>query len=85
MTRRTAFVAFFVVLATPIAAMAFTQYGQQIMRTWSASDRCAAAAQKAFPDYTPESNAKRDAQMKNCLSGSNLPPRGDLEKPAPQP
>jgi hypothetical protein len=85
MTRRIAFAALFAALVMPITAMAFTQYGQQMMRTWSASDRCAAAARKAFPDYTPESNAKRDAQMKNCLSGSNLPPRGDLEKPAPQP
>lgn len=52
--------------------------GDTMRRLWSASDRCAAAAQKQFPDYTPESNAKRDNAMKQCLASSNLPPRGDL-------
>jgi len=85
MTRHIAFVALLIALAAPVTAMAYTQYGQQMMRTWAVSDKCAAQAQKAFPDFTPESNAKRDAQMKTCLSGSNLPPRGDLEKPAPKP
>lgn len=85
MTRRLAFATSLIVLAAPITAMAYTQYGQQMMRGWAVSDKCAAQAQKAFPDFTPESNAKRDAQMKTCLSGSNLPPRGDLEKSAPKP
>jgi hypothetical protein len=49
------------------------------MNEWKASDKCAAAAQKAFPDFTAESNAKRDALMKNCLASQNLPPRGDLD------
>jgi hypothetical protein len=64
----------------PTASMA-TQYGLQTMRNWKAGDKCAAQAQKMFPDYTPESNAKRDAQMRACLAGSMLPPR-DL---SPQP
>jgi hypothetical protein len=88
MTRRVAFITpllLLVALVTPITAMAYTQNGQQMMRGWAVSDKCAAAAQKAFPDFTPESNAKRDAQMKNCLAGSNLPPRGDLDRPAPKP
>jgi len=85
MSRRIAFVAFVIMVAMPVTARAFTQYGGQMMHTWGASDKCAAQAQKAFPDYTPESNAKRDAQMKNCLSGSILPPRGDLEKPTSKP
>jgi len=85
MIRRIAYVTLFVALMTPITAMAYTQNGQQMMRNWATSDRCAAQAQKAFPDFTPESNAKRDAQMKTCLSGNIVPPRGDLEKSAPQP
>jgi len=85
MIGRIPLVTLFAVLMTPIAAMAYTQNGQQMMRNWATSDKCAAQAQKAFPDFTPESNAKRDAQMKNCLSGNIVPPRGDLEKPAPQP
>jgi hypothetical protein len=56
---RIALAAFFVALTTPITAMAVSPYGQQMTGTWKASDRCAAAARKAFPDYTPEGNAKR--------------------------
>ena len=37
-------------------------------------------AQTAFPDFTVEANAKRDAKLKECLAGKNLPPR---ELPAP--
>jgi hypothetical protein len=83
MIRRAALAAFLVASTIPGAAMAVSPYGQQMMHTWGSTDRCAAAAQKAFPDYTPESNAKRDANMKQCLSGANLPPRSDLDHPAP--
>ena len=38
-------------------------------------DKCAVQAQRAFPDFTAESNAKRDAKLKECLAGQNLPPR----------
>jgi hypothetical protein len=81
MIRRVALAAFFVALTMPMTAMALTIYGQQMMRLWGVTDRCAAQAQKAFPDYTAEANAKRDAQMKQCLAGANLPPRGDLDPP----
>ena len=33
-------------------------------------------AQIAFPDFTPEANAKREARLKDCLAAQNLPPRG---------
>jgi hypothetical protein len=85
MTGRIVFVAFLVMVMTPLTATAYTMYGTQVMRNWATSDKCAAQAQKAFPDFTPESNAKRDAQMKNCLAGGNLPPREDLEKPQAKP
>ena len=45
------------------------------MQRWKAMDNCSIAAQRAFPDFTAESNAKRDAKLKVCLAGQNLPPR----------
>ena len=38
-------------------------------------DKCAVEAQRAFPDFTAKANAKRDAKLKDCLAGQNLPPR----------
>lgn len=40
---------------------------------WRAEDHCTQAAQKAYPDYTPESNAKREEARQSCLRGNNLP------------
>ena len=62
-------------LASAPAALATSAQGRGMLSRWTASDRCIAQAQQLFPDYTPESNAKRDAQIKQCLAGSNLPPR----------
>ena len=47
---------------------------------WRQMDVCSKAALKQFPDYTRESNAKREAFRQNCLRSGNLP--GDA---APQP
>lgn len=66
-------------LLVPASAFAYTSNGQQMMNRWAASDRCAAAAQRQFPDYTPEANAKRDQAMQQCLANSFAPPRGDLQ------
>jgi hypothetical protein len=63
------------ILALPGNLWAYTAYGNQELSRWAASDRCAAAAQKQFPDYTAESNAKRDQAMKQCLANGFLPPR----------
>jgi hypothetical protein len=52
-----------------------TQQGVIAMKNWKIMDQCAKAAQTAFPDFTAESNAKRDAKEKECLEGKNLPPR----------
>ena len=74
-----------IVLAMP-AARAMTGQGQQMMRNWTASDRCMAAAQKQFPDYTAEALAKRDNAVKQCLGQSFLPPRAPLApQSAPKP
>jgi hypothetical protein len=56
------------------AAMA-TQAGVNAMLGWKTMDSCAKEAQERYPDFTAESNAKRDAQLKACLEQNNLPPR----------
>jgi hypothetical protein len=67
-------------LSLPVAAFAqSTPWGKGDVARWTASDRCAQRAQKAFPDYTAESNAKRDAQLKLCLASGGLPPRSSLD------
>jgi hypothetical protein len=61
-----------------------SQQGQTVIRAWNAADKCAKQAQAAYPDYSAEANAKREAQLKACLSGSNLPPRQPLSQPPPR-
>ncbi len=63
-------------LAPPMAVA--SQQGVVVTKNWKAMDRCALQAQAAFPDFTPDSNAKRDASLKECLAGQNLPPREPL-------
>jgi hypothetical protein len=38
---------------------------------WGARDKCTRQAQQRYPDYTPESNAKRDKMRKTCLLSNN--------------
>lgn len=64
----------FALLLLPAAALA-SQQGVVVVQKWKMSDKCAQQAQAAFPDFTPEANAKRDAKLKECLAGQNLPPR----------
>jgi hypothetical protein len=52
---------------------------------WKAMDNCTRAAQKAYPDYTPESNAKREASRQACLRSANLPGEASPPPPSPQP
>jgi hypothetical protein len=66
-------------LATPASA---DQNWKTSSAIWRAMDKCNDAAQKAYPDYTPASNAKREAARQKCLRGGNLP--GDAN-PAPAP
>jgi hypothetical protein len=63
------------ILALGPAAAQATQQGVLVMKNWRTMDQCAKEAQAAFPDFTAESNAKRDAKEKECLAGRNLPPR----------
>ena len=61
------------VLALGIAQA--SQQGIQVIKNWKTSDKCARQAQLAFPDFTAEANAKRDAKLKECLEANRLAPR----------
>jgi hypothetical protein len=64
-------------LAAGGAHAASTQ-GNTVAAKWKSADKCTRQAQTAFPDYTAEGNAKRDAALKACLDASGLPPREPL-------
>lgn len=70
---RTAFLAIGLVFAASAAQA--SQQGIQVIKNWKVADLCAKKAQQAFPDFTAEANAKRDAKLKECLQQGNLPPR----------
>ena len=72
----------FVVALTLLAgaAQAGTRQGNIVIGKWKQMDVCARQAQTAHPDFTAEENAKREAELKRCLEGRNLPPR---QEPAP--
>jgi len=61
----------------PVAARA-TQQGVVVTKNWMMMDQCAKEAQAAFPDFTAEAYAKRDAKEKECLAARNLAPREPL-------
>jgi hypothetical protein len=58
-----------------------TQQGQQTLRNWKVMDNCAKQAQAAYPDFSADSNTKRDAKLKECLSNGALPPREPIAQP----
>jgi hypothetical protein len=62
-------------LALTAAPAGASQQGVVVTQNWKSMDGCAKQAQIAFPDFTAEANAKRDAKLKECLAGKNLPPR----------
>jgi hypothetical protein len=70
-------IAFLILALAPAAARA-SQQGVTVMKNWTSMDRCTKEAQTAFPDFTAEANAKREAKEKECLAGKNLPPREPL-------
>ena len=61
-----------------------SQQGQAALNNWKAADKCAKQAQATYPDFNAEANAKRDAQLKQCLSNGNLAPRQPLSPPPPR-
>jgi hypothetical protein len=70
-----------VLLFLTATAEAATQQGQLVNTNWRTADKCAKQAQAAYPDYSVESNAKRDAKLKECLNIYNLAPREPLSQP----
>jgi hypothetical protein len=46
---------------------------QQSFNAWRQMQDCARAANKQFPDHTPEGNAKREAARQECLRLHHLP------------
>jgi hypothetical protein len=72
---------FFTALVLSAVSAQATQLGQAAMRNWKVMDVCAQQAQTAYPDYTAESNAKRDAKLKECLNANGLPPRQPFAQP----
>jgi hypothetical protein len=68
-------IALLAVLFLPVVAHATSGQGMVVISKWKTMDNCAVQAQRAFPDFTAEANAKRDAKLKECLAGQNLPPR----------
>jgi hypothetical protein len=78
--RRVAFV-FGAVLGLSASAAHATQQGTGALRSWKAMDVCARQAQAAYPEYSADSNAKRDARLKECLKANSLPPRAPLTPP----
>ena len=57
------------------AAASASEQGVIAIQKWKAMDTCAIEAQRAFPDFTAEANAGREAALKECLARQNLPPR----------
>ncbi len=68
-------------LLLPAASAGATQQGQSVLGGWRAMDSCARQAQTAYPEFTAEANAKRDAKLKECLNANGLPPRQPLGQP----
>ena len=62
-------------------AQAASQQGRDVNTNWRMADKCAKQAQAAYPDYSAESNAKRDTSLKECLRLYNLTPRQPLSQP----
>lgn len=58
-----------------------SQPGVTALAKWKTMDVCARQAQAAFPDFTAQSNAQRDARLNACLSANNLPPRQPQSQP----
>ena len=72
------------VLLLLIGTAEASQQALGVIGSWKAADKCAKQAQAAYPDYSAEANAKRDAKLKECLNAGNLAPRQPLSPPPPR-
>jgi hypothetical protein len=73
-----------IALGLPAGTAEATSQGVAAIARWKTMDTCAKQAQAAFPDLTPDANAKREAKLKDCLNANNLPPREPLAPPQPR-
>jgi hypothetical protein len=76
-------VALVIALGLSASTAEATSQGVGAIARWKTMDTCAKQAQAAFPDFTPDANAKREAKLKDCLNANNLPPREPLAPPQP--
>jgi hypothetical protein len=58
-----------------VSARAGSVREQQAQAAWRKQDECARAAFVKFPDYVPESNAKRAEATRQCERENHLPER----------
>jgi len=77
--------AVWLVLAMVVAPLAARADANQknSSAAWRQADRCAQQAFQKFPDYTAESNAKREAARRACLRDHRLPEPGSAAAPPP--
>ena len=67
-----------VIVAATAAAHATSVREKQSDSVWRAEDKCAHDALLQYPDYTVESNAKRDRATRQCETRKGLPPRAPV-------
>ena len=80
--KRLAYALAAVLLLLSGTAQATSLQGRNVDANWRTADKCAKQAQAAYPDYSAESNAKRDTSLKECLRLYNLTPRQPLSQPS---
>jgi len=70
-------------VAIVIAAATADELQRNAAKAWKSGDKCAQDAFQKYPDYTPESNAKREAARQACLRNHRFPyPSGVPPTPA---
>jgi len=65
----------------PAAAADINQH--KAAAAWKQSDNCAQEAFRKYPDYTPQSNARREAARQACQRNHRLPVTGGNAADAP--
>ena len=82
--KRSAFVlvvALLIALGLSAGRAGATSQGMGAIARWKTMDNCAKQVEAAFPDFSAEVNAKRDAKLKDRLNANGLPPRAPLAQP----
>jgi len=56
----------------PCGARAADASAQSQEKLWGLADKCGRDAFAKYPDYTPDSNVKREAFRRNCLRSHEI-------------